>query len=90
MAFSHNTLGLCVAAYFVGKQCDSLIGKATQIIEEMLSTPAGRAKLVQLFNLCEPIVTDEDAATFMSDLMGNWMGAGINIFKLDTHFYSFD
>lgn len=58
----------------MGAQCDSLIAQATTLINDMLSSSYGKAKLEQMFNVCAPMQTDLDISTFFNNLMGNWMG----------------
>jgi hypothetical protein len=60
--------------YFTGPQCDALIQNATNQIQTLLETPAGVQTVEKLFNTCTPLKTQNDITTFMSDLMGNWMG----------------
>jgi len=61
-------------ASIAGIECDNAIQQATQIVQQMLTTSDGRSTLQKRFQTCEPIVSDNDVANFMSDLMGNWMG----------------
>jgi len=63
-------------SYFTGPQCDSLITNATQQIQSMLQTSDGLNSLAALFNFCTPLNASNtaDVSTFMSNLMGNWMG----------------
>jgi len=58
-----------------GIECDENIKKATQEIQTLLSLESGRMTLAKLFQTCDPIDTDEDIATFMSNLMAVWMEA---------------
>eukprot|EP01129_Flabellula_baltica_P004404 TRINITY_DN1528_c0_g1_i14.p1 TRINITY_DN1528_c0_g1~~TRINITY_DN1528_c0_g1_i14.p1 ORF type:complete len:381 (+),score=77.43 TRINITY_DN1528_c0_g1_i14:726-1868(+) len=60
--------------YFVGKECDELISNATQQVQYLLGSQSGRKTLEKLFNTCEPIVSDNDVSTFMSNLMGDFQG----------------
>jgi len=57
-----------------GKACADNIHLATQKIQAMLKTSAGRNQVKQLFNTCSVPETEKDIATFMSNLMDNWMG----------------
>jgi hypothetical protein len=55
----------------------------------MVQTTSGKAQLQvlthpflilmwqQMFNICQPLQTQLDIATFMSNLMGNWMETGM-------------
>eukprot|EP01103_Thecamoeba_quadrilineata_P010216 TRINITY_DN2135_c0_g3_i1.p1 TRINITY_DN2135_c0_g3~~TRINITY_DN2135_c0_g3_i1.p1 ORF type:complete len:502 (-),score=81.08 TRINITY_DN2135_c0_g3_i1:13-1497(-) len=61
-------------SYFTGPQCDSLIQNATTQIQNMLQSESGKQSVEKLFNTCTPLDTKNDITTFMSDLMGNWMG----------------
>eukprot|EP01098_Paradermamoeba_levis_P003215 TRINITY_DN1493_c0_g5_i1.p1 TRINITY_DN1493_c0_g5~~TRINITY_DN1493_c0_g5_i1.p1 ORF type:complete len:521 (+),score=181.73 TRINITY_DN1493_c0_g5_i1:48-1565(+) len=61
--------------YFTGQQCDDLIQLANTLIQNLLGSSQGRQKLQTLFNTCTPIESDKDVATFISSVMGNWMGA---------------
>ena len=40
----------------------------TVAVENMLNSASGRDRLQRYFNTCTPIVTDDDAATFMGNL----------------------
>jgi len=61
-------------SYFAGEKCDQQIQTATNIIQNLLQSSSGRQKLQYMFNLCEPLLSDKDISTFMSNLMGNFMG----------------
>lgn len=61
-------------SYFTGKVCDNLIRNATSEIQQMLQSDSGKKKVEEMFNVCQPLNTSLDIATFMSSLMGNWMG----------------
>jgi len=63
-------------SYFTGPECDILIQSATTSIQSMIISPAGRAQLVEMFNVCpnSNLTSQNDVTTFISDLMGNWMG----------------
>jgi len=61
-------------AKIAGIACDNAIRDATTTVQQMLTSPSGRKTLQQRFQTCEDIVSDNDVATFMSNLMGNWMG----------------
>jgi len=73
-----------------GLECDSRIRAATQIIQNQLQTPAGQAAIEKLFQVCKPMKGANDIATFMSTLMGNFMGVvqyndeGGNPITIDT------
>jgi len=56
-----------------GKECDQKIQEATAIIQSLLQTESGTRKLENLFNICKPMNGTKDIATFISNLMGNWM-----------------
>lgn len=57
-----------------GLSCGEHIQNATDIMQTMLQSTAGQQKLASLFQTCSPIKTPQDIATFMSNVMGNWMG----------------
>jgi len=60
-------------AYITGEECNNKIGSATDKIQSMLQTPEGTSKLEQIFNICAPLQGEKDVATFISNLMGNFM-----------------
>ncbi|KAL6061256.1 Thymus-specific serine protease [Balamuthia mandrillaris] len=60
--------------YFTGIQCEENIQTATQTIQKMLQSASGQSQLQKLFNTCTVPRVQEDISTFMSNLMGNWMG----------------
>lgn len=57
-----------------GIECDANVKLATAQVQVMLQSQSGRTSLENTFKTCSPIVTPLDVATFMSNLMGNWMG----------------
>jgi len=57
-----------------GIECDAHISNATAQIETMLKSSSGRTQLQNDFKTCSPLNNSLDISTFMSDLMGNWMG----------------
>jgi len=58
-----------------GLNCEKNIQKATNQIQDAISTVKGRSYLSALFQTCTNLTSDwKDIATFMSTLMGNWMG----------------
>jgi len=59
---------------YASPTCVNLISNATSIIESMLLTSEGQTQLQLLFDTCSPLNNELDIATFMSNLMGNWMG----------------
>jgi len=61
-------------ANITGEECDQRIQQASSIIQSMLKTTAGTRKLESLFNICQPLNGEKDIATFISNLMGNFMG----------------
>jgi len=61
-------------AAITGELCDQRIQQATTIVQSMLRTPQGTAKLQTLFSICEPLKGSKDVATFVSNIMGNFMG----------------
>jgi len=52
----------------LGPNCSAQVRRATDIITNMLQNSTGREQLQQLFTTCDPIVSDNDVATFMSSL----------------------
>jgi len=56
-----------------GPLCDKKIKEATDIIQNMLQTESGTKKLEDLFSICTPLQGEKDVATFISNLMGNFM-----------------
>jgi len=58
-----------------GIECDENIKKATLEIQGLLSIESGRMTISKLFQTCDPINSEEDVATFMSNLMSIWMEA---------------
>ena len=59
---------------FTGLSCDARISNATAQIEKMLQSPSGQAQLQSDFQTCSALDNPLDVTTFMSNLMGNWMG----------------
>jgi len=57
-----------------GKECDMRIQEATNQIQKMLLTTPGTHALERMFNICAPLNGEKDIATFISNLMGNFMG----------------
>jgi len=57
-----------------GQWCDANIRSATQQIQSMLLSATGQAQLQTMFQTCTVPKAPKDIATFMSSLMGNWMG----------------
>jgi len=60
--------------YITGKECDQRITMASNAIATMLKTTDGTKKLETLFGICKPLNGEKDIATFISNLMGNFMG----------------
>jgi len=60
-------------SYITGSECDSNIQLATNSIQSMLQTADGTHELEQMFNNCAPLKGEKDVATFISNLMGNFM-----------------
>ncbi len=60
--------------YYGGTTCLSAIKQGAEAVSELLATSDGRAQLQKQYNLCAPIVTDLDVATFQGQLMGNVQG----------------
>jgi hypothetical protein len=52
----------------VGTKCAARIEAATKAMEELVATAPGKSKLQSLFNLCTPLNTDNDVATFFEAL----------------------
>eukprot|EP01112_Ceratiomyxa_fruticulosa_P018622 TRINITY_DN5992_c0_g1_i4.p1 TRINITY_DN5992_c0_g1~~TRINITY_DN5992_c0_g1_i4.p1 ORF type:complete len:492 (+),score=105.18 TRINITY_DN5992_c0_g1_i4:1223-2698(+) len=52
----------------IGPQCAARVQNVTNIVGGMLNTTKGRQQLQVMFNTCDPIVSDLDVATFMSEL----------------------
>jgi hypothetical protein len=61
-----------------GQACDTAVRAATTQIGQMIQSSSGAAQLSTLFNTCQPLATVQadwqQAATFSSSLMGNFMG----------------
>eukprot|EP00163_Fabomonas_tropica_P016282 TRINITY_DN2926_c0_g1_i5.p1 TRINITY_DN2926_c0_g1~~TRINITY_DN2926_c0_g1_i5.p1 ORF type:complete len:393 (+),score=129.42 TRINITY_DN2926_c0_g1_i5:595-1773(+) len=57
-----------------GTACTAPIGEAMQKIESMIATAEGQQELQKMFNLCEPLSTALDQQTFMSTVVGSFMG----------------
>jgi len=60
--------------YITGKECDNRIRTASNTIQTMLKTTDGTRKLEKMFGICKPLNGEKDIATFISNLMGNFMG----------------
>ena len=52
----------------IGPACTNAMAAGTVAIEKLLSSSTGRDQLQRYFNTCTPIITDDDAATFMGNL----------------------
>jgi pimeloyl-ACP methyl ester carboxylesterase len=52
----------------IGPECTKAMAAGTSAIEHLLTSSTGRDQLERYFNTCTPIVTDDDAATFMDNL----------------------
>jgi hypothetical protein len=52
----------------LGSSVSASLAASTAAVETLLATDAGRQQLLNDFNLCAPIVTDDDAMTFVSAL----------------------
>ncbi len=59
-----------VCARSLGAQCSKNLASSTATLTTLLGTPTGRAQLQKKFNLCGPIVSDNDVANFLSTLSG--------------------
>jgi len=61
-------------AHFAGEVCDARIQSATNTIQSLLQTSAGKSQIQTLFKTCAPIGSNEDIAVLMSTLMGYFQG----------------
>jgi hypothetical protein len=52
----------------LGPSCNTRVRQATDAIEQMLATQAGRTKLETMFHACKPMNSDDDVVTFLSSL----------------------
>jgi pimeloyl-ACP methyl ester carboxylesterase len=57
-----------VVAASIGPVCATAMAAGTASVEKLLDSAAGRVQLQRYFNTCTPILTDDDAATFMGNL----------------------
>jgi hypothetical protein len=52
----------------LGPSCSQKVARANTLVTQMLGSPAGRSQLQKMFVTCDPIVSDDDVATFTSSL----------------------
>jgi len=52
----------------LGSTCSAIIQKATQTMDQLLTTDEGKAQLSSQFNTCTPIQSDLDSTTFLEDI----------------------
>jgi len=57
-----------VASASLGTACSGRVRWGTEELDRMLSTAGGRKELATIFDACDPIDSDLDAATFLSSL----------------------
>ena len=62
---------LMTVQHSLGRQCTSLLANATRLIETLLESPAQRAYLARVFNVCEGAIEGElERSMFFNNLLG--------------------
>lgn len=71
----HEVVSNSLATSPQGQSCNAAINYATGILQEMVKTDAGRAKIVKDFQLCQPqLTTLLDIENFFSSVASNFDG----------------